>query len=105
MRRELGLHDVAGGATELNRVHLLHGAIAELAGDHHVRDRHYGEEDAHAAPSDPPVFDFVQTLDNFVLGECNADGDLISPAKNTIGIAMKIKSVRCRGWILLCRLC
>ena len=89
---ELGLHDVAGGAAKLDGVHVLHRAIAELAGDDYVRDRHHRKEDSHAAPSQPAVLHLVQISVTLRLASAMPIGISTSPAKKTIGIAMKISS-------------
>jgi hypothetical protein len=72
---ELGLHNVAGLAAKLIGIHVLNGAIAELAGDDYVRHGHDAEEDSRTAPGGSPIFDFVQIARELVLGECDADRD------------------------------
>ena len=75
VRRELGLHHVAGLAAKLDGVHVLDGAITELARDHHVRDSHHAKEDARASPGGPAVFDFRQILDDLAPSQGDTDRD------------------------------
>ena len=55
MRCELGLHHVAALAAELDSLHVLDGAIAQLTGDDQVHDSHGSEENARSTPSEPVI--------------------------------------------------
>ena len=81
MGGELGLHDVAGGAAELNGIHVLDGAITELAGDDHVGNRHHGEKDPRAAPGRSAILQRVQFLGDLALGQGNTDRNQRQPGE------------------------
>src|SRR5438552_12848649 len=73
MRGELGLHNMAALAAELDGFHVVDRTVAQLASDNDVCQRHDGKEDTRAAPGGPPVGSGVETSGGPVSGTSEAN--------------------------------
>src|SRR5260370_22152878 len=75
MRREFRLHDVTALAAELNGLHVLNGAITDLASDEDIGHGHHPEEDGDAPPDGLTIRNLGESGGDAALPHPYADGN------------------------------
>jgi hypothetical protein len=75
MRGKLRLHHVTGLPAELDRVHVLYGAVARLASNYHIEGGHAGEKDGHSPPCGFAVLNDGETRGDAPFRQHDSDGD------------------------------